>query len=241
MALDEGGNYISQVATPEIMQQAALQGLEGGGYVPEAIGKATAGIALPFLQGLPAASATLTEAPARVRALNANTASSLLPLADYQGGLNRADYARQQSVALAGLTEQPATLQLLWSGVGSGVERRSIMANFLNDPVFGTAAKPAVPGQPVYDETGFGGMSPGTAAQPAIGSQMTWGQFLSALWGGGGQRQQADPTGSQLVPMSSSQQNPLWGMAQPTPPPQKQQQSDSTAAVMSLMKMIPIV
>lgn len=107
MGLDEGSNFISQVATPEIMQQAALQGLEGGGYVPEAIARATAGIAMPFLQNLPGASATLTETPARVRGLNAQTAGSLLPLADYQGGLNRLDFGRQQSVALAGLTGIP--------------------------------------------------------------------------------------------------------------------------------------
>lgn len=107
MGLDEGSNFISQVATPEIMQQAALQGLEGGGYVPEAIARATAGIAMPFLQNLPGASATLTETPARVRGLNAQTASTLMPLADYQGGLNRLDFGRQQSVALAGLTGIP--------------------------------------------------------------------------------------------------------------------------------------
>ena len=100
LGLDETSNYISQVATPQIMSQAALQGLEGSGMVPEAIAKGTAQIGLPFIQGLPQASATLAMAPAQ-------RASMLFPLADYERSLREQDLLRRQGVYTAGLTGLP--------------------------------------------------------------------------------------------------------------------------------------
>ena len=116
MGLDEGSNYINKVAKPEIIQIAALQGLESGGFVEEAIAKATAGIALPFLQGLPSASAALTTAGPQANVLTsqrdvlgAQRAQVLFPLADYQRALSQEDFLRQQQVSLAGLTGIPFT------------------------------------------------------------------------------------------------------------------------------------
>ena len=101
LALNEGKNYISQVATPQIMQSAALQGLEGGGYVPEAIGKATAGIALPFLQSLP-----------NMQQSFVSSAQGLFPITDFNRALREADLTRRQGVVttgLAGIPFQPET------------------------------------------------------------------------------------------------------------------------------------
>lgn len=42
-------SFLRSVATPQIMQQAALQGLEGGAAVPEALARAAAEQAMPFL------------------------------------------------------------------------------------------------------------------------------------------------------------------------------------------------
>lgn len=61
--LGRAQDFLSKVATPQIMQQAALQGLERGGAVSEAIARAGAQISLPFLQSLPQASVTLGMAP----------------------------------------------------------------------------------------------------------------------------------------------------------------------------------
>jgi len=49
---DAASNYINRIATPQLMQQATLQGLEGGGAVPASIAKATADIGLQWLQPL---------------------------------------------------------------------------------------------------------------------------------------------------------------------------------------------
>lgn len=101
LGIGEGKNYISKVATPQIMQSAALQGLEGGGYVPEAIGKATAGIALPFLQSLP-----------NMQQAFASSAQGLLPITDFSRALQEADLTRRQGVVttgLAGIPFQPET------------------------------------------------------------------------------------------------------------------------------------
>jgi hypothetical protein len=46
---DAASNYINQIATPQLMQQATLQGLEGGGAVPASIAKATADVGLQYL------------------------------------------------------------------------------------------------------------------------------------------------------------------------------------------------
>lgn len=130
MGLNETGNYVSQVATPQIMSMMALQGLEGSGAVPEAIAKATAGIGLPFVQGLPGASSTLSLLPGQqdlLRSQNAATLAGMLSpytardvgLAQRAGGLfNFADYGRQlqeqdllrrQGVVTTGLTGLPYT------------------------------------------------------------------------------------------------------------------------------------
>jgi hypothetical protein len=95
LGLDATSNYISQIATPQIMSTAALQGLEGGGAVPEALAKATAGIALPFIQGLPAA--------------YGQYASSMFPLADYSRSLKEQDLLRRQGVMGTALTGLPYT------------------------------------------------------------------------------------------------------------------------------------
>ena len=100
MGLDEASNFISEVATPQIMSQATLQGLEGGGYVPDAIARATAGVALPFLSTLPSANLSFATAPGA-------RASSLLPLADFPRMLSESDFLRRQGVATTGLTGLP--------------------------------------------------------------------------------------------------------------------------------------
>lgn len=109
MALNEGKNYISKVATPEIMQSAALQGLEGGGYVPEAIGKATASIAPGFLNSLPGASTALTLAGPQASLLGSQKAQTLFPLADQSRALSEQDLLRQQGLSVTGLTGLPYT------------------------------------------------------------------------------------------------------------------------------------
>ena len=113
LGLDESRNYINQVAKPEILQTAALQGLEGGGFVSEAIAKATAGLALPFLQTLPSASATLATAGplanAQINTQAAQRASTLFPLADYKRSLSEQDLLRQQGLVTTGLTGLPYT------------------------------------------------------------------------------------------------------------------------------------
>lgn len=109
MGLDAVKGYINQVATPTIMQQATLQGLEGGGYVPEAIAKATAQYGLPFIQTLPQASNTLSLTIPQTRLANAQSASTLFPLADYNRSLQERDLLRQQGVVTTGLTGLPYT------------------------------------------------------------------------------------------------------------------------------------
>ena len=102
LGLDQTKNYISQIATPQILSTAALQGLEGGGMVPEAIAKGTAEIGLPFVQGLPGASATLSLAPAQ-------RAQMMLPMLDYGRSLREQDLLRRQGVFTTGLTGLPFT------------------------------------------------------------------------------------------------------------------------------------
>lgn len=52
LGFDTTSNYINQVATPQIMQQMALQGLEGGGAPAAAIARATAEYGMPMYQQL---------------------------------------------------------------------------------------------------------------------------------------------------------------------------------------------
>lgn len=49
---DLARNYIAQIATPQIQQQMALQGMEGSGAVNSAISKATADVGLQYLMPL---------------------------------------------------------------------------------------------------------------------------------------------------------------------------------------------
>lgn len=109
LGLDQTSNYINQIAKPEILSTAVLQGLEGGGFVPEAIAKATASIGLPFVQSIPGASTALTLAPFQARAAEAQRASTLFPIADYGRSLREQDLLRQQGVVTTGLTGLPFT------------------------------------------------------------------------------------------------------------------------------------
>lgn len=123
MGLSQTDNYISEIATPQILQTAALQGLERGGVVPEAIAKATAGIGLPFVQSLPGASATLLNAGPQAEAARAsrfltgaqtdltgaNRATTLLPFADFNRALSERDLLRQQGIVGTALTGLPYT------------------------------------------------------------------------------------------------------------------------------------
>lgn len=94
--LDEGKGYINKVATPDIMSQLTLQGMERSGAAPEAIAKATAGIALPFLTSMP-------------NMIGANTmqAQGLAQLSDLPRQLRAQDSLRQQGVVTTGFTGIP--------------------------------------------------------------------------------------------------------------------------------------
>lgn len=98
MGLDEMSNYISQVATPEIMSQMALMGLETGGSVPTAIAKATAGIGLPFMQSIPS-----------FMSANTQQGTSMFPMLDYPQQLARDDFSRQQNFMSSMFTGLPFT------------------------------------------------------------------------------------------------------------------------------------
>jgi len=52
LGMNSLNNYIAQVAAPQIRQNMALQGLEGGGAVNTALAKATAEAGLPLMQTL---------------------------------------------------------------------------------------------------------------------------------------------------------------------------------------------
>lgn len=105
LGIGKGKSYISQVAKPEIMSTMALQGLEGGGAVGEALGKATAGIALPFLQSIPGF-------------MGASSAynNNLLSVADLPRSLKQEDFLRRQGVVTTGLTGLPYTPTIDKSG-----------------------------------------------------------------------------------------------------------------------------
>ena len=114
LGLDQAQNYITQIASPEILSQAALSGLESGGAPQEALAKATAQIGLPFVQGLPQASSTLTLTPqqanltkAQAGATRTGQATSLFPLADFGRSLQAEDVNRRQGILTSGLTGLP--------------------------------------------------------------------------------------------------------------------------------------
>lgn len=109
LGLNASSNYINRIATPQINSTMALQGLEGGGAAPEAIANATAQSALPFIQSLPGASTALTMAGPQARALNAQTAASMFPIADQPRALAERNILRQQGIMETGLTGLPFT------------------------------------------------------------------------------------------------------------------------------------
>ena len=114
LGLDQAQNYITQIAKPEILSQAVLSGLESGGAPQEALAKATAQIGLPFVQGLPQASSTLTLTPqqanltkAQAGATRTGQATSLFPLTDFSRSLQAEDVNRRQGILTSGLTGLP--------------------------------------------------------------------------------------------------------------------------------------
>lgn len=107
LGLDESSNFISEVATPQILSSAALQGQESSGAVSESIAKATAGIALPFLSTLPGAQSQFTQTGANIAGLPGSFSTSLLPFADQPRQLRQEDFLRQQGIVQTGLTGLP--------------------------------------------------------------------------------------------------------------------------------------
>jgi hypothetical protein len=89
-ALDLGtgavGNYIDRIATPRLNQALTLQGLEGGGAVPNAIARATAETAIPFLQSIE-------------QAYGSNVANTLAQYLGVQGNLGQAGMTTQAGLA----------------------------------------------------------------------------------------------------------------------------------------------
>lgn len=98
LGLNEGSNYISKVATPEILSTMALQGMADSSAVPEAISKGTASIALPFLQSIPG-----------FMGASAQQNQALLGMSDMPRQLREQDYLRRQGVVTTGLTGIPYT------------------------------------------------------------------------------------------------------------------------------------
>jgi len=102
-------DYVNRISTPAINSAAALQGLEGGGAVQEAIANASAKEGLDFVKTLPQASKDLTLAGPQAKLLNAESAAALFPLADQPRSLAEKNLLRQQGVLETGLTGLPFT------------------------------------------------------------------------------------------------------------------------------------
>lgn len=94
--LDEGKGFINKVATPEIMAQLGLQGMSRSGAAPEAIAKATAGIAMPFLSSIPGFMSASTQ-----------QATGLAGLSDMPRALRAEDFMRRQGILQTGMTGLP--------------------------------------------------------------------------------------------------------------------------------------
>ncbi len=109
LGMDASNNYINRIAAPQINSAMSLQGLEGGGAVPESIANATAQYALPFIQSLPGASTALTLAGPQARALNAQSAMAMFPIADQPRALAERNLLRRQGVTETGFTGLPYT------------------------------------------------------------------------------------------------------------------------------------
>jgi hypothetical protein len=75
------------------MSAANLQGLEGGGFVPESISKATAEIGLPFTTSIPS-----------FLGAQQQQVQGMLGLSDFPRQLREQDYLRRQGVVTTGFT-----------------------------------------------------------------------------------------------------------------------------------------
>jgi hypothetical protein len=146
LGLDQTSNYISEIATPQILSAMNLQGLEGSGAVPEAIAKATAEAGLPFIQGLPQAANMFT-----------NQANTLFTMSDFPRMLRQDDLLRQQGVLTTGLTGLPFTPG---SSTLSATRQPSLFENFMGT---GSAT-----GSFFGGPTGFGAMTSGTRSSSVI-------------------------------------------------------------------------
>jgi hypothetical protein len=170
-----GTNFINRIATPQAMQAAALQGMEGSGAVPTAIANASAQFSGPamqqlvaqymqagldinqatqaaqtqlgsqymgqqaetanqymgtqaglygqglqagnqFIQSLPGASTSLSLLPEQQRALRAQTATTLFPMADYSRGLREQELAGRRGMFQTALTGIPYTPETTTKG-----------------------------------------------------------------------------------------------------------------------------
>lgn len=98
MGMDEGKSYMSEIATPEISSALAMQGMERGGALPEALAKGAASTSLQFMSTIPGFQSANSQA---------NQAMFNLSDAPRQTGLN--EYLRRQGVVMSGFTGIPFT------------------------------------------------------------------------------------------------------------------------------------
>lgn len=96
LGMSASNNYISQIAKPNIMSSMALMGMESSGAVPEAIAKASAEYALPFISSLPQAANTITQ-----------NRSNIFSMSDIPRQLGAENLMRKTGVLTTGLTGIP--------------------------------------------------------------------------------------------------------------------------------------
>lgn len=96
LGMDEGKSYMSQIAMPEISSALAMQGMERGGALPEALAKGAASTGLQFMSTIPNFQSANTAA---------NQTMFQLSDAPRQAGLN--EYMRRQGVVMSGFTGIP--------------------------------------------------------------------------------------------------------------------------------------
>lgn len=124
--LDTSSNYISQIARPQINQAMALQGLEGGGAVPDAIARATAGISTPYLQSLLPMVQQYLQEQGGIQGQNQQLqAAALQGNQQLQAGIQQA--GQQQQAGLYG-TEMPLQAQ---SQLGAQQLQQGTLGNFV--------------------------------------------------------------------------------------------------------------
>ena len=95
-------NYMSEVARPEIMNTMALSGLESGGAVSEALAKAGAGVAMPYLTSL------MGNLPGVQQTMQMGQ-GQMMGFSDLPRSLQAEDLLRRQGVVQTGLTGLPFT------------------------------------------------------------------------------------------------------------------------------------